>query len=220
MPARHAGEKRTDGAFAKTKTNRPPASVGVTSRALTFAVKPSTITRMPTYEQPDTGRPSRSANRREALDVLAFAKQLSELPSARLDKLGLPEDIRIELAEVRRIPSHVAHKRQLAHLAKLMRRHDNEDFAAARAALASERAVGARETAKLHRVEAMRENLLGEDGDTALTSFVAEYPGVDRQRMRALIRQARREREAGKPARAQRELFRLLRDATGDREPG
>jgi ribosome-associated protein len=166
-----------------------------------------------TDEDMDNGeRPSRSASRREALDVLAFAKRLSELPPARLDKLDLPEDVREELAEVQRTSSHIAHKRQLAHLAKLMRAHDQEEFATARAALAHDRAAGAREVAALHRIEALREGLLGEDGDTALTAFIAANPGIDHQRLRALIRQSRRERGAGKPPRAQRELFRLLRD--------
>ncbi|HEX5488584.1 MAG TPA: ribosome biogenesis factor YjgA [Rhodanobacteraceae bacterium] len=166
---------------------------------------------MPVHEQPEPDRPSRSARRRGALDVLALARALSELPPARLDKLGLPDDVRDELAEVQRTPSHIAHKRQLAHLAKRMRAHDEEAFASARSALANDRAAGAREAAELHRAETLREKLLGEEGDAALTSFIAEHPDADRQRMRALIRQARRERETGKPARAQRELFRLLR---------
>jgi ribosome-associated protein len=160
----------------------------------------------------DGERPSRSARRREALDVLAFAKQLSELPPARIAKLELPDDVREELAQVQRTPSHIAHKRELAHLAKVMRAHDQEDFVAARSALANDRSVGAREAAELHRVETLREKLLGEEGDAALTGFIATHPQADRQQLRALIRQSRRERETGKPPRAQRELFRLLRN--------
>jgi ribosome-associated protein len=166
-----------------------------------------------TSDEADHERPSRSARRREALDVLAFAKQLSELPPARIGKLELPDDVREELAQVQRTPSHIAHKRQLAHLAKVMRAHDEEDFAAARSSLANDRAAGARETAVLHRMEALRENLLGEAGDAALTDFISAHPQADRQQLRALIRQARRERESGKPPRAQRELFRWLRSS-------
>ena len=163
-------------------------------------------------EDTDDDRPSRSARRRGALDVLAFARRLSELPPARLDALELPEDIRDELAEVQRTPSHIAHKRQLAHLAKLMRAHDEEDFAAARGALANDRTASAREAAALHRIESLREKLLGDGGDAALTDFIAAHPQADRQHLRALIRQARREREADQPPRAQRELFRCLRE--------
>lgn len=158
-------------------------------------------------------RPSRSARRREALDVLAFARQLAELPPARLAKLTLPDDVREELATLERTPSHIAHKRQLAHLAKVMRAYDDADFATARAALANDRASGAREAAALHHVEALRETLLGDAGDAALTAFIASHPNVDAQPLRAVIRNARRERDADKPPRAQRELFRLLRDA-------
>ena len=191
--------------------------------ALTYFRKAPTIARMPTRNQPDPTedeRPSRSARRREALDVLTFAKQLSEMPPARLDKLGLPDDVREELAEAQRTPSHIAHKRQLAHLAKLMRRHDDEAFAAARALLDSDRSATARDAAELHRIEAVRENLLSEPvGDAALTSFITEHPDADRQHMRALIRQARSERKTSKPPRAQRELFRLLRNLDASKTP-
>ena len=165
-----------------------------------------------TEEEWEDARPSRSARRREALDVLAFARQLSELSPARLVKLTLPDDVRDELATAQRTPSHIAHKRQLAHLAKVMRAHDDADFATARAALANDRASGAREAAALHHVEALRESLLADTSDKALTEFIAAHPGTDHQRLRALIRQARRERDTTKPPRAQRELFRLLRD--------
>ncbi|HWG09949.1 MAG TPA: ribosome biogenesis factor YjgA [Rhodanobacteraceae bacterium] len=160
-------------------------------------------------------RPSRSARRRDALDVLALAKQLTELPPGRLEKLELPGEVREEIANVRRIGSHIAHKRQLAHLAKLMRRHDEETFAAARAHLANDREHGAREAAATHRLEALRERLLAE-GDAALNELIVAHPDLDRQPLRALIRQARGEREANKPLHAYRELFRILRGLDND----
>jgi len=156
-------------------------------------------------------RPSRSARRREALDVLDLAKKLVELPPSRVAKLELPDEVQGEIANVRKITSHIARKRQLAHLAKLMRRHDEETFAAARAALANERAAGAREAASMHRLEELRERLLIE-GDAGLSELIAKHPALDRQHLRALIRQARSEREANKPMHAYRELFRILRE--------
>lgn len=157
-------------------------------------------------------RPSRSARRREALDVLDFAKQLAELPAAQVARLGLPDDIREELDEARRTPSHIARKRQLAHLAKVMRAHDDEEFTAVHAALANDKAAGAREAAALHRIEALRDELLGDDGDAALAGFIATHPDADRQHLRALVRKARAERSKRLPPHAQRELFRILRN--------
>ncbi|MEX0638274.1 MAG: DUF615 domain-containing protein, partial [Burkholderiales bacterium] len=42
------------------------------------------------------------------------------------------------------------------------------------------------------------------------------HPKGDLQQLRALIRNARREQAAGRPPRALRELFRVLREATGE----
>lgn len=162
-----------------------------------------------TAEEP----PSRSARRREALAVLELAEALVSLTPSRVVKLDLPDEIREEIANVRRIPSHIARKRQLAHLAKLMRRQDSAAFGPARTELANDREHGAREAASLHRLVGLRESLLTGDDET-LATFIAAHPGVDRQHLRALIRRARSERDANKPLHASRDLFRLLRELT------
>lgn len=155
--------------------------------------------------------PSRSQQRREALATLTLAKQLVELQPTRLAKLELPEDVRDEVATTRRITAHVAHKRQLAYLAKIMRRHGDEAFAAVRAELGENRDRQRQENAAMHRLEALREQLLGDD-DTALSGLITQYPTLDRQHLRSLIRQARSERDAGKPPRAYRDIFQLLKE--------
>ena len=156
--------------------------------------------------------PSRTQQRRDALAVLALASQLVELPPSRLAKLELPDDVRREVEATRKVTAHIAHKRQLAFLAKVMRRHDDEAFAAVRAALGENREKQRQETAAMHRLEALRERLLGEDGDEAISVLIEQHPGVDRQHLRALIRQARVEQATpNKPPRAFRELFQLLK---------
>lgn len=164
------------------------------------------------FSRPDENAiPSRSQQRRDALAILALADQLVALPPSRLAKLGLPDDVREEIANVRAITSHGARKRQLAHLAKLMRRHDEEAFAAARAELGEDRQHHQQEVARFQRAEGLRDRLI--DGDAeALTALIDAHPGIDRQHLNALIRQARNERDRNKPPRSARELFRLLRD--------
>ena len=161
--------------------------------------------------------PTRTQQRRDALAVLELANQLVELPPTRLAKLELPDDVRDEIAHVRRITSHIARKRELAFLAKLMRRHDSTAFDAVRAALGENRDRQRQETAAMHRMEALRERLLGEDGDAAASELIGQHPTVDRQHLRALIRQARVEKATpNKPPRAFRELFQLLKSLQGD----
>lgn len=155
--------------------------------------------------------PSRSAQRREALDVLELAKQLVELDPGRLAKLPLGEHLLPFIAQARRIASHIARKRETAFLAKQLRREDEEALDALRDALDAGGEAARLDTALLHRAEGWRERLLGEDGAPALSALLDEFPGADSQRLRQLVRNALAERKAGKPPRAFRELYREIR---------
>lgn len=162
---------------------------------------------------PETGEflsPSRSQKRREALDVLALAERLVELPDGQLAAVALPDDLRELVRDSRRITAQIARKRQLQFLAKAMRREEDDVLDAIRGALDKDRDQSRRETAELHRLEAWRERLL-EDGDEALAELLDQYPAADRQLVRQLVRNARLEREKQRPPRAFRELFRVLR---------
>jgi ribosome-associated protein len=156
--------------------------------------------------------PTRTQQRRDALAVLELAGQLVELPASRLAKLDLPDDVRREIDNTRKITAHIARKRQLGFLAKVMRRHENEVFDGVRAALGENRERQRQETAAMHRLEATRDRLLADNDDNALSELIAKHPQIDRQHLRSLIRQARTEKEANKPPRAYREIFQLLKD--------
>ena len=161
--------------------------------------------------------PSRSAQRREALDVLELAKLLVELDPGRLAKLPLGGHLLPHIAQARRISSNIARKREIAFLAKQLRREDEGALDALRDALDTDGEAARLDAARLHRAEDWRERLLGEDGDAALSALLAEFPGADRQRIRQLMRNAAAERKASKPPRSFRELYREVRallDAT------
>ena len=176
----------------------------------------------------DTGEylgPSRSQNRREALEVLSLAEKLVSLTEAQLARLPVPEGLLPHIRETRRITAHIAHKRQLAFLAKQMRREDDEALEAIRDALDEDGEAARREVAAMHRVETWRERLLA-DGDAALAELLDEHPTADRQHLRQLVRSALDERKRNKPPRAFRELYRALRElllggaTAGDRDDG
>lgn len=163
----------------------------------------------------DTGEfhsPSRSAQRRAALDVLALGERLAALSDGQLAQLPIPEELLPHIREVRRMPAHGARKRQLAYLAKQMRRHEDDELDAVRDALDAAAEPSRRETARLHALEDWRERLLA-DGDEALAQFIEAYPEADSQRLRQLVRNALDERRRNRPPRAFRELFRELRAA-------
>jgi len=154
---------------------------------------------------------SRSQQRREALEVLTLGQKLVALTDAQLARLPVPEALLPHIREARRITSHIAHKRQLAFLAKQMRREDDEVLEALRDALDEKGEAARREVAAMHRVEAWRDRLLA-DGDAALAELIEQYPDADRQGLRQLVRNTLEERKRNKPPRAFRELFRQLRE--------
>jgi len=162
----------------------------------------------------DTGEfrgDSRSQQRRAALEVLSLGEKLVALTPAQLAKLPVPESLIPHIAETKRITSHIAHKRQLAFLAKQMRREDDATLDAIREAMDVNSDGARREVAAMHRVEDWRTRLLA-DGDSALSDLLNQYPEADRQHLRQLIRNAKEERLKNKPPHAYRELFRELRE--------
>jgi len=166
-------------------------------------------------KDPETGEflsPSRSEQRRAALDVLELGAKLSELTDAQLARLPIPESLMPHILETRRITSHIAHKRQLQFLAKQMRREDEETLDLIRDALDEKGEAARKEVAQMHRVEDWRERLL-DGGDDALAAFIDEFPTADRQHLRQLVRNAGEEKKRNKPPRAFREIFQVVRDA-------
>ena len=171
-------------------------------------------------ETGDFFSPSRSQQRRDALDVLALGEQLVAMSAAQLARLPIPEALLPHIRDSQRISSYIARKRQIAFLAKQMRKLDDEALDAIRDAMSKDGDAAKRETASLHRVEALRDALLGDDGDAAMTELLDTHPHADRQHLRQLVRNAHDERKRNKPPRAYRELFRELRELLADGEAG
>lgn len=154
---------------------------------------------------------SRSENRRQALEVLSLGEQLVGLTPAQLAKLPIPEDLMPHIEYTKRITSHGARKRQLAFLAKHMRRETDATLQAIRDVLDVSSDVSRREVAQLHRVELWRDRLIA-GGDAALAELLEIVPDADRQQLRTLVRNAIAEKAKNKPPRAYREIFQVLRE--------
>lgn len=167
-------------------------------------------------EEANLTGPSRSSQRRDALDVLALAKELCSFTATQLARLPLDEELREQIALAQRITSHIAHKRQLQFLAKHMRERDLEPL---REALVLETEARRRGSALHKFLEHWRDRLIA-GGDVALAEFLDAHPEADRQGLRQALAKARKVDDPRQPA-AARELFRKLRDAhTAQRSAG
>lgn len=160
-------------------------------------------------ESPGSDRPSKSALKRLAHDQQALGQALAELPEAALAAAPMPDALREALAELRRTRSHEGRRRQLQYVGKLMRQAEIEPL---REAVAAAQLGRAHDALALHRAEHWRAELVADD--EALTRWMAEHPDTDLQRLRALIRNARK--DAALPpeqrhGRAWRELFQFIK---------
>ena len=151
---------------------------------------------------------SRTKKKHQVEELQKLGAALIELPPSQLDALALPAVLVAAVREAQRITSHEARRRQVQLIGKVMRKIDPEPV---RAALAEVTGNSAARRAQQRRLESWRARLIADDA--ALTEFASEHAGADLQAMRTLIRNARKEIELAKPPRAQRELFRLLRDS-------
>lgn len=149
--------------------------------------------------------PSKSQLKREQLELQALGKEMTGLGDEQLKRIGLPEDVLFEIKEFRRMRSFGAQRRQLQLIGKKMRDMDPK---AVREAI--DRATGESRAAValLHRCETLRNRMIADDA--ALTAFISEHPEVDIQALRTLVRGARRERDAAKPPKSARELYKFL----------
>ncbi|CCN37955.1 Putative alpha helix protein [Vibrio nigripulchritudo SO65] len=147
----------------------------------------------------------------EALQKLG--EELVELKPAVLDKFPLNEDLRDAIADAQRFKNE-ARRRQLQYIGKLMRTEDPEPI---QAALDKVRNKHSQATAELHKLEQLRDRVI-EDGDSAIADVIELYPTADRQRLRQLARQAKKEKQGNKPPKAFREIFQTLKALHDDDE--
>lgn len=151
---------------------------------------------------------SKSQRKRDAKALFQLGRKLVGLPRAALDELDMDARLREAVDEARAIRSHVARKRQLGFVARLLRGIDST--ALQEALLARDNAASV-DTARLHRAEQWRDGLLSE-GDQNLAVLLRTRRDAEPQWLRQLVRNAQREARAGKPPASARKLFRALRE--------
>ena len=150
--------------------------------------------------------PSKTQRKREMSALQSLGERLVELDAPRLATLELPERLADAIALARTVTRHEARRRQMQFIGRLMR---EVDPAPIRERLAEVEGHSAQATARHRRLEAWRDRLLADD--EALTALATQHPSADLQKIRTLIRNCRKEQKEGKPPRAYRELFRLLK---------
>jgi ribosome-associated protein len=160
------------------------------------------------FEQ-EYDRPSKSQLKREMTALQKLGAELIAEPRDRVKRVPMPEDVRDAILECQQIKDHEGRRRQLQYVGKKMRTLDADEIAAIQKTLDSWKGLSKADTAAMHALEKRRDKLLANDG--ALTELKEQYPEVDVQQLRALIRNARKEQAENKPPKAYREIFQILK---------
>ncbi len=166
-------------------------------------------------------RPSKSQIKREMHALLDLGRELVELSPERLKQLPLGERLLEAILLAQRTPSREGLRRQVHYVGKLMRDAQADLI---REQLDTWKNGSREETARMHHLETLRDELLADD--QALTDLLTRHPLVDVQHLRALIRAGRKEVDANKQLRPGQEpqkkhyraLFQALKSIESQQE--
>jgi len=154
----------------------------------------------------DQTTPSKTQRKRDSLALQDLGQELTRLTAQQLAELDLPDRLVDAVLAAQHISKFGALRRQIQYIGRLMHEVDAE---AIRARLRTWQGVSREANAHLHRLERWRARLLQDE--TALEELARRFPGCDTQRLRQLVRSARREESEGRPPRSYRSLFQELR---------
>ncbi|ATF09272.1 Putative alpha helix protein [Candidatus Enterovibrio altilux] len=132
--------------------------------------------------------------------------QLVDLKPAILAKFPLEENLRIAIVDAQHFKKE-ARRRQLQFIGKIMRTADLKSIQVAFHLLNNKHG---QQSIELQKLGKLRDRLITE-GDKVINDVVKQYASTNRQKLRQLVRQAKKELEANKFSKASKEIFHMLR---------
>lgn len=159
-------------------------------------------------------KPSKTKLKAQAHELQALGEALVALPRSRLKDVPMPDGLRDAIDQYRKTKSFEGQRRQLQFIGKQMR---FADAAPLQAAVDAFKLGSAKDTLALHEAERWRDELV--TSDEALTRWAADFPGSDLQRLRSLVRAARKDAAAApeqRNGRGYRELFQFVKPWLAD----
>ncbi|MBG4730914.1 ribosome-associated protein [Pseudomonas aeruginosa] len=151
---------------------------------------------------------SKSQIKRELHALQDLGERLTTLQPQLLERLPLTDPLRKALLEAPKHKAHIARKRHIQYIGKLMR---DQDVDAIVALIDQVDSSPRQYNERFHALERWRDQLIA-GGDAALDAFVGEFPECDRQHLRGLGRHAQHEAAHNKPPAAARKVFKYIRE--------
>lgn len=162
---------------------------------------------------------SKTRIKREAEALQKLGEKLIKLPRRQLERMDLPTDLLTALIDAKSIKSHIAARRQRQFIGTLMREIDPAPI---REALLAPFDGVSNESEFDKTVKRWMDRLMAQE-PAAIEAFLNACPEMDRQQIRQMTRNAKKEKATGKATRARKKLEHLVTqrmDRLPDHTPG
>lgn len=152
---------------------------------------------------------SKTQLKQEAKELVDLGKKLIELTPAKLKEFDLDDELLEAITLAQKINRKKdGYRRQLSFIGKLLRQRDNTPEIAHQMTMLN---VSQRQVVQaFHALENTRDDIVAR-GDDAINEVLTAHPQLDRQHLRQLARQAKKQAEQNKPPKASREIFQYLK---------
>ncbi|MCJ8301240.1 ribosome biogenesis factor YjgA [Shewanella sp.] len=145
------------------------------------------------FKQPfdhDEDYASRAETKREIAIYQELGKKIVALSKTQIDRLELDEMLYDNVLKTKIIKTNTeAYRRQLQFIGKLMRYVNIEELQLKMKNVLNQ---NSNESAKQNVAEKIKDQLLNE-GDSAVQALIEKYPDLERQKLRQLVRQSKKE---------------------------
>jgi ribosome-associated protein len=151
---------------------------------------------------------SKSELKRQMLAFQDFAMVLIKLTKHQRSKLPLAPELAEALLLADKIHNkHEALRRHVRYVGKLL---STMDLTELNQALDRLRNKHQQETIRFHQLEQTRDQLLMATNEE-IEQFIVDHVNIERQKLRQLLRFAKKEQQAGQPGKYYRELFQYIK---------
>lgn len=152
---------------------------------------------------------SRTQIKNAAVAVRELGESFADMTDSEIRKLDLPAKFTDAIFLLKSMDKGPALKRQKLFIGKMLRQ-DEPLIIEIKEKLAQIEMKTKNQNAHFQKLELWRDKMI-DGGDDVLTEFMLHYPQADRQQLRQWIRNAKKEQEANKPAKASKDIFKYLR---------
>lgn len=154
---------------------------------------------------------SKSELKRDAQEFHQLGSEIAKMGKKQRERLPLNDDLKAAMVVADKISNKSdAYRRHLNYIAKTLRTVENVEEIKAIIDVMLNKNNQAEVLIK--KIEQLRTDLI-EQGDDLINETIEQYPTLERQKMRQLVRNAAKEVKAEKPGKGYKELFQYLKNA-------